>query len=95
MAEIQEPPKPAAGELTARTEDFGMIASAADNYTKLLTTDDTVLIYKGGDYSIYRETLRDDACMAPFAQRRLAVTKCEWMVDAGADDPQDIGFAVA
>lgn len=82
--EIQTPPSPAEGELTARVDDFGLIAGP---YTKLLTPDDTVLIWKGGDYSLYRETLRDDACMAPFAQRRLAVTKCESIVDAGADDP--------
>lgn len=83
--EIQAPPKPAEGELTARTDDFGLLA---DPYTKLLTPDDTVLVWKGGDYGLYRETLRDDACMAPFEQRRLAVTKCEWTVDAGADDAQ-------
>lgn len=87
MAEIQTPPKPAEGELTARTDDFGLQVNPADPYLKLLTPDDTVLTYKGGDYALYRETLRDDACMAPFAQRRLAVTKCEWQVDAGADDP--------
>lgn len=81
--EIVAQPKPAEGELTARDDDFGLIASP---FVNLLTPDDTVLIYKGGDYSLYRETLRDDACMAPFAQRRLAVTKCEWTVDAGADD---------
>lgn len=93
MAEFQEPPKPAEGELTARVDDLSLQASAADNYVKLLTPDDTVLTYKGGDYSIYRETLRDDACMAPFAQRRLAVTKCEVQVDAGADDPLSVAAA--
>lgn len=83
MADIQTPPKPDDSELTARVDDFGLLASP---YVKLLTPDDSVLTWKGGDYSLYRETLRDDACMAPFAQRRLAVTKCEWQVDAGADD---------
>lgn len=82
--EIKELPTPPEGELTARTDDFGLLASP---YVKLLTPDDTVLQFKGGDYRIYQETLRDDACMAPFAQRRLAVTKCEWQVDAGGDDP--------
>lgn len=87
--EIQTPPRPGAEELTARTDDIGLLVGAGvgANYAKLLTPDDTVLTWKGGDYALYRETLRDDACMAPFAQRRLAVTKCEWMVDAGADDP--------
>lgn len=76
-------PKPAEGELTARTDDYGMIASP---YVKLLTPDDSVLVWKGGDYGLYRETLRDDVCFAAFAQRRLAVTQCEWQVDAGATD---------
>jgi phage gp29-like protein len=76
-------PAPDTGELTARTDDFALIAGP---YVNLLTPDDTVLIWKGGDYALYRETLRDDACMAPFAQRRLAVTKCELAVDAGGDD---------
>lgn len=78
-----ETPRPAEGELTARDDDFAMLAGP---YVKLLTPDDTVLTWKGGDYTLYRETLRDDACMAPFAQRRLAVTKCEWLVDPGAED---------
>lgn len=77
------PAKPTAGELTARDDSWGYIV---DPYVKLLTPDDSVLRYRGGDYALYRETLRDDGCAAPFAQRRLAVTKCEWTVDAGADD---------
>ena len=81
--EPQTPPEPAQGELTARVEDLGMLAGP---YVKLLAPDDTVLSFKGGDYAIYRETLRDDGCKAPFEQRRLAVTKCEWMVGAGVDD---------
>lgn len=88
MADIQTPPRPAEGELTARVDDYGLQVSAADPYLKLLQPDDTVLIYKGGDYALYRETLRDDACKAPFEQRRLAVLKCEWQVDPGGDDPQ-------
>lgn len=76
--------RPEAAELTAFDPDF--TPHLADRHIKLLTPDDTVLTYKGGDYAIYRETLRDDACMAPFAQRRLAVTKCEWTVDDGAED---------
>ena len=81
--DLDKPSEPDLGELTARPDDFGLLAGP---FVKLLYPDDTVLAYKGGDYSLYRETLRDDACMAPFAQRRLAVTKCEWTVDAGADD---------
>ncbi len=86
MAEIHTPPKPPQGELTARTAEYGLQVNPADPYLRLLSPDDTVLTYKGGDYALYRETLRDDACKAPFEQRRLAVLKCEWQVDAGADD---------
>jgi phage gp29-like protein len=81
--ENQPIPPPAQGELTARDDDWGLLASP---YVRLLSPDDTVLTHRGGDYSLYRETLRDDACMAPFNQRIMAVTQCETAVDAGGDD---------
>lgn len=83
MADIETPPNPAEGELTARNDDYGLLAAP---YVKLLSPDDTVLMHRGGDYSLYRETLRDDGCYAPFAQRIEAVLRTEWTVDAGADD---------
>jgi phage gp29-like protein len=79
----QDQPTPAEGELTARDDDFGLLAGP---FVKLLLPDDSVLTLRGGDYGLYRETLRDDGCKAPFEQRRLAVTKCEWTVDAGGED---------
>lgn len=79
----QTPPEPPQGELTERDDTWGHIATP---YINLLTTDDSVLINRGGDYTLYRETLRDDGCAAPFAQRRLAVTKCETVVDPGGGD---------
>jgi phage gp29-like protein len=75
--------RPEADELTAREADYAYLA---DPYTKLLTPDDTVLQIKGGNYDLYRETLRDAGCAGPFAQRRLAVTKCEWTVQAGGGE---------
>ena len=39
MADIQTPPRPAEGELTARVDDYGLQVSAADPYLKLLQPD--------------------------------------------------------
>ena len=83
MADIQDPPKPPQGELTQRDDQWGMLAY---DYIKLLTPDDSILTQRGSDYTLYRETLRDDGCAAPFAQRRLAVTKCETIVDPGGGE---------
>jgi phage gp29-like protein len=62
-------------------------------FVELLTPDDSVLISKGRDYRLYRETLRDDQCASTFADRRLAVTSKEWQVDAGGDAPIDVQAA--
>lgn len=83
MADLMKPELPPQGELTARDDDYYLLA---EPYVKLLTPDDTVLLQRGGDYSLYRETLRDDACQSSFAQRRLAVTRCEWVVEPGGGE---------
>lgn len=80
--EIQMPTPPK-GELSQPTEHGRMLAGP---YADLMIPDDAILAARGGDYSLYRETLRDDGCAAPFAQRRLAVTQCEVVVDAGGKD---------
>lgn len=78
-------PTPPQGELSQPQFHLGMLGGPYANL--MAAPDDSILVARGGgDYSLYRETLRDDGCAAPFAQRRLAVTSCEWQVDAGADD---------
>ncbi len=58
-----------------------------DGYLKLLTNPDTVLSKKGGgNYTIYRETLRDDQVKSTFQQRRLAVVASPWEVDPGLEN---------
>ena len=85
-------PRPQPDELTARDDALPNL-SAADRHIALLQPDDTVLQYKGGDYALYKETLRDDNCHSSFQQRRLAVTRCPWRVDAGAEDALSVSAA--
>lgn len=50
----------------------------------LLTSYDSVLRTRGGnDLVIYEQVLSDPEVKATFGQRQLAVTQCEWQVDAG------------
>lgn len=76
---ITSPPKQ---ELAQRDDGIGQ---AAGSFAALLSpsTDDSILAIKGGDYRIYRETLRDDQCASAFNDRRNAVLACEWQVEPG------------
>jgi hypothetical protein len=58
-------------------------------YVTLLATTDTVLQGKGGieNLKVYRELLRDDQVASVWDQRRLSLTSCDTVVEAGADDP--------
>lgn len=58
-------------------------------YVTLLATTDTVLQSKGGieNLKVYRELLRDDQVATVWDQRRLALTRCDTVVEPGADDP--------
>jgi phage gp29-like protein len=49
----------------------------------LLTPYDSVLRNRGGDLTLYEQVLSDPQVKATVAQRQLAVTQCEWQVDAG------------
>jgi len=49
----------------------------------LLTPYDSVLRNRGGDLTLYEQVFSDAEVKAVFAQRQLAVTQCEWQVDAG------------
>ncbi|HET8898096.1 MAG TPA: DUF935 family protein [Rhodanobacteraceae bacterium] len=52
----------------------------------LLTPYDSVLRTRGGnDLVIYEQVLSDPEVKATLGQRQLAVTQCEWQVDAGGD----------
>ncbi|MBU2532257.1 MAG: DUF935 domain-containing protein [Alphaproteobacteria bacterium] len=47
---------------------------------------DPILLARGSDLDVYEEILRDDQVQSCFQQRRLAVIKAEWDVEAGGDD---------
>lgn len=49
----------------------------------LLTPYDSVLRNRGADLTLYEQVLSDPEVKATFSQRQLAVTQCEWQVDAG------------
>lgn len=52
----------------------------------LLTPHDSVLRARGGgDIGLYEQVLSDPEVKAAFSQRQLAVTRCEWQVDAGGE----------
>lgn len=56
----------------------------------LLSPYDSVLRSRGGgDLQIYEQVLSDPQVKSCFAQRQLAVTKCEWQVDAASDKRVD------
>lgn len=87
----ETPKRPSAGEF-AKTRGVGTLVGSP--FVELLTPTDPVLVSKGArDYKLYRETLRDDQCAATFADRRLAVTSKEWIVDAASDSPLDVAAA--
>jgi len=77
---------------TAKPPEFGrQIATTQDGrditrgYTgPLLLPTDTVLRTRGNwDWEIYETVLSDDEVKSALNQRQLAVTRCEWQVDAG------------
>lgn len=83
---------------TAQRPQTGrQIATTADGvditrgYTgPLLVPFDSVLRNRGNyDLQLYEQVLNDEEVKATFAQRQLAVTQCEWQVDAGGDRPID------
>lgn len=82
--------------MTTRPELNREIATTADGiditrgYTgPLLTPFDSVLRARGGDLRIYEQVLSDPEVKTCLQQRQLAVTKCEWQVDAASDRPID------
>lgn len=81
-----------AEEISAIEDPMNPLASSAVSattpYIALLATSDTVLQQKGGiaHLNVYRELLRDDQVASVWQQRRLAVTRCETVVEPGAED---------
>ena len=86
-----KPQKPVKEEL-ARVRGNGTVVGQP--FVELLYPDDQVLLTKGRDYKLYRETLRDDQCASTFSDRRLAVLAKEWVVDAASDSALDKAAAL-
>lgn len=75
------PPESPLNPLTLRSEK-------AAPYVDMLVPEDTVLLQKGGieNLKVYKELLRDDQVTAAWQQRRLALTKCDMIVEPGGED---------
>jgi len=85
-----EPPAPRFEELAPpedllnpKTRSFDAVP-----YTQILEPTDSVLQAKGGagNLKVYRELLRDDQVASTWQQRRLSLTRCETIVEPGAED---------
>lgn len=71
----------------------GRGVAVGGTFVELLQPEDTIMLSRGRDYRLYRETLRDDQCASSFSDRQLAVTSKEWQVDAASDSPLDVAAA--
>lgn len=79
-------PNPVTQELAPRDDMLGASRSAAasrEAFAAILQPDDGVLLQKGGDYRLYRETLRDDQCASTWGDRQRALLAAEWKVEPG------------
>lgn len=88
--QITKPARPAMEEL-AKVRGTGTLVGQP--FVELLQPDDSVLLTKGRDYKLYRETLRDDACATAFNDRRLALLSKEWEVEPASDSAEDVAAA--
>lgn len=101
MATQPQPKRPTMGELAAPEDPLNPLKRAAGGqfapFTTVLQTTDSILRDKGGieNLRIYRELLRDDQVASVWAQRRLALTACDTVVEPGADDAQSKAAAEA
>lgn len=86
------PPAPPLGEIAPIDDGMSPLRldslKASDPFVALLEPTDSVLQSKGGiaNLKVYTELLRDDQVASTWAQRRLALTSCETIVEPGADD---------
>lgn len=93
-----KPVAPQLGELSPPESPFHPNTSAtlkrqsarSAPFVDILLPEDTVLQSKGGieNLKVYKELLRDDQVSAAWGQRRLALTACDLMVEAGDESEQ-------
>jgi phage gp29-like protein len=85
-----KPQKPTYGELAPPPDPFNPTRRAFSStpFTHALEPTDSILQSKGGagNLTVYKELLRDDQVSSVWQQRRLALTRCETLVEPGADD---------
>lgn len=93
MATAPKPQRPVFDELAPPDDPMRprlASVSATAPFVSLLQPEqtDSILATRGGaqNLGIYRELLRDDQVTAAWGQRRLALTRCDTVVEPGADD---------
>lgn len=90
MATAAKPQRPQYEELAPPDDPYGVKRRSLSitPFTQVLEPTDSILSAKGGagNLNVYRELLRDDQVSSVWQQRRLALTRCETIVEPGADD---------
>lgn len=88
MNEVTNAARPELGREIATTDDG--IDITRGYVGPLLQPYDSVLRNRGGgDLAIYEQVLSDPEVKSTFSQRQLAVTQCEWQVDAASESAID------
>lgn len=91
-ADKPEPQAPELGEISPIEDPLSPLRldslKATNPFVQLLDSTDPVLRSKGGiaNLQIYTELLRDDQVASTWAQRRLALTSCDTVVEPGGND---------
>jgi phage gp29-like protein len=88
MSQTENVARPEIGREVATTDDGiditrGYVGPLLQPYDSLLRNRG------GGDLLIYEQVMSDPEVKSTFAQRQLAVTSCEWQVDAASDSAVD------
>lgn len=84
-----EPPPPELGEIASTLDGRDVTRGWVTGMTRLLPQDGVLATRGSGDYELYRQVLSDTQVFAVLQQRRLALTKTEWVVNPGGDKRLD------
>ena len=93
-ANFAAPKRPEMREIATTADGRDITRGFIDPLLLQQPQDDVLQLRGQGDYSIYRELLRDDQVGSTFQQRRLAVISKEWGVDPGGESDLDQAAAV-
>lgn len=84
-----KPKRPELGEIASTLDGRDVTRGYVSAMTRLIPQDSVLIGRLGGDYSLYREVLRDAQVAATLQQRRLALLRTEWQVIPGGEKRAD------